>query len=185
MIWKKIITNYDKFLDKLMYTACVLLITAMLLTCIEVLTRYVLHKPIGWSKEVCEFILVAIVSLGMAWLLREDGHVKVDVLLNWFNPWIRDMLGGVTSAIGALAVLTITYYGLLETVKLAEMGARETGVLRYPKAYWIAPLVLGCLLFFIQLVRRSYNHFKKIRKNPALNSLTEGGPQHWNGNWRS
>jgi TRAP-type C4-dicarboxylate transport system permease small subunit len=154
---------FDRFLGILMFAACTIFIFAMLLVCTEVITRYGLNKPIGWAIEVCEYILVGIASLGMAWLLKEEGHVKVDFVVNRFNPKSQALITGITSALAAAAVLIIASYGLLETVHLMEMGAAETGLLRIPKAYLLFPLSIGTFLFFIQLVRRSYKHLRRWR----------------------
>lgn len=154
---------FDRFLGVLMFAACVIFIVAMLLVVTEVIMRYALNRPIGWAIEVCAYILVGIVSLGMAWLLKEEGHVKVDFLLNQLKPKPRALLIGITSALGAAAVLIIASFGLQETFHLIEMGATETGILRIPKAYLLFPLTIGCFLFFIQLVRRSYKHLRGWR----------------------
>lgn len=151
---------FDRFLGVLMVAACAIFTFAMLLVCADVIMRYALTKPIRGATEVCEYILVVIVSLGMAWLLKEEGHVKVDFLVNRFNPKSQALITGITSALGAAAVLIIASYGLLEAVHLMEMGAVETGILRIPKAYLIFPLSIGTLLLFIQLARRSYKYLR-------------------------
>jgi len=154
-----------------MFVACAIFIVAMLLVCTAVIMRYALNQPIGWAIEVCAYILVGIVSLGMAWLLKEEGHVKVDFLLNRFNPKPRALLIGITSALGAAAVLIIVLYGLRETFHLMEMGAVETGILRIPKAYLLFPLTIGCFLFFFQLVRRSYKHLRGWRTGEGSGTM--------------
>lgn len=162
---------FDRLLGVLMFAACVIFIFAMLLVCTHVVMRYALNQPIGWALEVCEYILVGIVSLGMAWLLKEEGHVKIDFLLNRFNPKPRALLIGITSALSAVAVLIIVLYGLRETLNLIEMGAVETGLLRIPKAYLLFPLSIGCLLFFFQLVRRSYKHLRGWRTGEGQGTM--------------
>lgn len=154
---------FDRLMGILMYVACVIFTFTMLLVCTDVIMRYTMNHPISWAMEVCEYILVGIASLGMAWLLKEEGHVKVDVLLNQLKPRPQALLTGITSALGALAVLIIASYGLLETIHLMEMGAVETGILRIPKFYLLFPLTTGTFLFFIQLVRRSYKHLRRWR----------------------
>lgn len=154
---------FNRFLGVLMVAACAIFTFAMLLVCTNVIMRYALTKPIGWETEVCEYILVGIASLGMAWLLKEEGHVRVDFLVNRFNPKSQALITGITSALGAAAVLLIASYGLLETVHLMEMGAVETGTLRIPEAYLLFPLSIGTFLLFIQLARRSYKHLRGWR----------------------
>ena len=158
---------FDRLMGILMSAACVIFTVAMLLVCTEVNTRYALNRPIGWAIEVCEYILVGIVSLGMAWLLKEEGHVTVDFLLNQLKPRPQALLTGITSALGAAAVLIIVVFGFLETVHLMGTSARETGILRIDKAYLLFPLTTGTFLFFIQLVRRSYKHLRGLRTAEA------------------
>ena len=50
----------------------------MLLVSISVFMRYALNRPITGVMDVTEFTLVFIASLGLAWVLREECHVKVD-----------------------------------------------------------------------------------------------------------
>ncbi len=158
---KKVGAIFDRILGVLMFLACAILIFAMLLVCTDVIMRYALNRPILWGMEVCEYILVGIVSLGMAWLLKEEGHVKVDFLLNRLKPRPQALINAVTSALAAVIVLIITWYGLRNTFHLMQTGfAIETGVLRIPKAYLLIPLGIGCFLFFIQFVRRSYRYWK-------------------------
>lgn len=152
---------FDRILGILMFLACAIFIFAMLLVCTDVVLRYALSSPILWATEVSEFILVGIVSLGMAWLLKEEGHVRVDFLLNRFELRAQALIIAITSALAAAAVLTITWYGLRETLSLMEGTiARESGALRIPKAYLLIPLATGCFLFFVQFVRRSYRYWK-------------------------
>lgn len=154
---------FDRILGILMFVACAILTFAMLLVCTHVVMRYALNRPILWGIEVCEYILVGIVSLGMAWLLKEEGHVKVDFLLNRLKPRPQALVNAITSALAAVAVLIITWYGLQRTTELMQGFAIETGALRIHKAYLLIPLGIGFFLFFIQLVRRSYKHFRSWR----------------------
>lgn len=80
-IFKMFGTIFDKFLNLLMFIANLMLASAMLLVCLDVVMRYVFNQPIIWAKDICEFILVGIVSMGMGWLLREDKHVRMDFLV--------------------------------------------------------------------------------------------------------
>lgn len=161
---KKPGATFDRILDILMFLACAIFTFAMLLVCADVIMRYALNRPIPWSMEVCEYILVGIVSLGMAWLLREEGHVKVDFLLNRLKPSSQDLVNGITSAFNAVVMLIIAWYGLKASFHFAQTRAVEEDILLLPKAVLLIPLGIGCFLFFIQFVRRSYKYLKSWRE---------------------
>ena len=163
---------FDRILGSLMFLACLILTFAMLLVCTDVIMRYALNRPILWGLEVCEYILVGIVSLGMAWLLKEEGHVKVDFLLTRLKPRPQALVNAITSALGAVAVLIITWYGLQNTFTLMQTPfAIETGMLRIHKAYLLIPLGIGFFLFFTQLVRRSYKHLRGWRTGEGQGAI--------------
>jgi len=157
-------TVFDRVMDILVVVACVIFTFAMLLVCADVIMRYAFNHPIKITLEICEYILVGIVSLGMAWLLREEGHVKIDFLLSHFNSGQQALITGITSAIGAVFVLIITWYGAENTFSLMQRPfAVETGILRIHKSVLLIPLAIGCFLFFIQLIRRAYKHLKMYK----------------------
>lgn len=161
-------TAFDRVLDGLMFLACAILTIAMLLVFVDVVLRYALNRPLGWSLEVSEYILVGIVSLGMAWLLREEGHVKVDFLINRLKPRAQDLVNGITSAINAIIMLIVTWYGLQAGFQFLQTGAVEEDILLVPKAALLILLGIGCFLFFVQFVRRSYRHLRSWSTSKGL-----------------
>jgi len=156
----KIEGGFDRLLGALMFVACTIFIFAMLLVCADVVMRYALNAPILWGLEVSECILVGIVSLGVAWLLKEDGHVKVDFLLIRLRPENQALVNGITSALSVGAVGVITWYGIGITYDLLQTNAVEVSVLNIGKGILLIPLSIGMLLTTIQLVRRSYSYLK-------------------------
>ena len=72
--------TFDRILDSLAAMAGGLILFACLIVSYEVFMRYFLNSPTSWTLEISEYCLLWITFLGTAWLLREDGHVKVDLL---------------------------------------------------------------------------------------------------------
>lgn len=156
---------FDRFLNALIVLACVIFTFTMLLVSTDVILRYVFNSPIAWTTEVCEYILVGIVSLGMAWLLRREGHVKVDFLLNQFSPGTQALINAFTSILAAAVLFIITWYGIQNILfLLGKPLAVETGILRIHKAVLLIPLAMGCLLVTIQFMRRTYKNLQIYRQ---------------------
>jgi TRAP-type C4-dicarboxylate transport system permease small subunit len=162
---------FDRILDILGWSAAVLLNIAMLLVCCDVFSRYFLNRPLVWGVEVCEYILLGITSLGIAWLLKEEGHVKVELLLARLKPRAQAMINAITSGVGTIAFAIIVWYGAKRVWQLYQWGAQSTKVLFLPKAPLVGFLIAGCLLLVIQLARRSYgytNTWKSLGKKQDL-----------------
>ena len=82
--------------------AGVLLMFVMLATSIDVAIRYFLNRPIVWLMEVSEAILVYVTFLGCAWVLKREGHVRIDLLLKQLKPKTQALLNMVTSVLAAI-----------------------------------------------------------------------------------
>ena len=149
---------FDRISRFLFYLAGIIFVCAMLIVCLDVVMRYSFNRPMTWATEVCEYILLGIVCLGIAWLLREEGHVKIELVLSRFKPRVQALINTITSSLSALAVLAITWYGGQITWDLYQRGVELTKVLHVPKAPLLALLAVGMLLLFIQFLRRSYGY---------------------------
>ncbi|MDP2931115.1 MAG: TRAP transporter small permease subunit, partial [Chloroflexota bacterium] len=59
------------------YIAGGVILAIMSLTMIEVVTRYVLHRPLILSDEFGGYSLVIIAFLGFAYTWKERGHIRI------------------------------------------------------------------------------------------------------------
>ena len=91
----------------------VALLTAMFATFIvQIVSRYVLDAPVGWSVEVCLTAWLWVVFWTAAFCLGDRDHVKFDILYQAASPRARRVLALVSAAavvIGFLASLPATY----------------------------------------------------------------------------
>ena len=79
----------------------------------EVVNRYFFGRAVLWTYEVVEFTLLYITFLATAWLLREEAHVKVDLVLHKMKPKTQAMLNIITSIICAIAFLIIIIWSII------------------------------------------------------------------------
>lgn len=156
---------FNRSLDWQVYFAAAIIAGVMLLICADVFLRYALNNPLGYTHEIAEIILLWTVSLGMAWLLREEGHIKVDILLNLVKPTVQSLINGVTSVLSAVLLLIVTWYGLQRTLSIVQAGGEQPySTLHLAHGWLLIPLVIGLLLFAVQFMKRSYNFFQSWRR---------------------
>ncbi len=93
--------------------AGVLLVFVMVSVSADVAGRYVFGRPIGWVVEFTEYILLYIPFLAMAWLVREGGHVRIDVVLQALGPGTRSLVNAATSLAAALTCGVAAYWAAL------------------------------------------------------------------------
>jgi C4-dicarboxylate transporter DctQ subunit len=122
----------------------------------DITLRYLFYKPLGWVKEVSEYILVVLGFLVAAWILKDDGHVKMDLVLTKVSPRVQTMMNIITSFISVIVVLIITWFSLRVTVQFYQTKLLTPSVLEPPKWILLTPIFVGSLLLAIQFIRRTY-----------------------------
>ena len=152
---KRFLDIFDRTLNVMTFLAGILLIFIMLSVCMEVILRSFINRPQIWVTEVTECLLLYITFLGTAWLLREEGHVKVDLVLNRLKPQTTAFLGIISSIMGVLVSITLTIYGFNVTWDYFQRGIYTPTALEIPVYLILLIIPIGSLMLFIQFIRRT------------------------------
>ena len=81
-----VIDRISTLLGRVAEVVVVLLIASMLY---EVVARYVFGAPTLWAFDIAYMSTGALFVLGAAQALRQDAHVRIDVLSSRFPPRVR------------------------------------------------------------------------------------------------
>ena len=85
----------------------------VLLTLAQVLFRYVINSPLGWSEELARYAFVWVTFVGAAVLLRRrDGHPAVDSLHQSVGPRARQGIEVLSRCAVIIASLAVSAGGL-------------------------------------------------------------------------
>jgi TRAP-type C4-dicarboxylate transport system permease small subunit len=93
--------GYDAVLYGMAYVAGFLMAAMMAVIFIDVVLRNLGYQSSAHFFTFTEYGLLVIPCLGAPWLVREKGHIYVEILLMYLKPRWRRL---VTQAIGALCV---------------------------------------------------------------------------------
>lgn len=143
-------------MDIMAFLAGIILIFILLSVSMEVIFRDLFAMPQMWVTQITECLLLYITFLGSAWLLREDGHVKVDILLTRLGPRTGAFLGIISSVIGTIVSVVITLFGFSLTLRYFFKGTYTPTVLEIPLSWIIVIIPIGSLMLSIQFVRRTF-----------------------------
>jgi C4-dicarboxylate transporter DctQ subunit len=151
---------YDCIIDIAAALAGVMIIFLMLSVSLEVALRYFFARPTSWVVEIAGYILLYIPFLIAAWVLRGEGHVTMDLLLNCLNPKTRSLLNAITSVLSAIICLILTWFGLRSSMFFHSVNYKTPTILMLPKGLITAIVFIGFFLLSIQFLRRAYSHMK-------------------------
>jgi len=127
----------------------------------DITLRYLFNKPLGWVKEVSEYTLVGLGFLAAAWILKDDAHVKMDLVLNKVGQKAQTMMNIITSGISTIVLLITTWFTLRVIVDFYQTKLVAPTVLEPPKWVLLTPIFVGCLLLAIQFIRRTFGFIGK------------------------
>ena len=122
--------------------------------CWEILSRWILGVGNLWLVEISEYMLLYVTFLGAAWVLGNDRHVAIDLVLNQLSAANQRRLQVFLSSLGAICCLVIAWFGVVMTIDQFQAGIRETTLLA-PESFWITSVIpFGFLLLGVQFLRR-------------------------------
>lgn len=116
----------------------------------EVIVRYVFNSPTNWAHEGMFLMFGMQYLIAGGFVLREGGHVRVDVLYNYLPKRGKAILDVFTSVFFFIFVFTLMYTGwtfFRDSYAVNEVSISEWGI-----QYWPIKLALslGALLLLIQ-----------------------------------
>ena len=141
----------------------VILMFLMLSVCADVILRYFFNRPQAWIVEISEYLLLYITFLGAAWVLKNEGHVIIDILVARVTPRPSAALGIISSVIGTFVCLVVFWFGTVETLDIFKRGVPNPSVLEFPKAPLVAIIPFGSFFFMIQFIRRTFGFMRSFR----------------------
>jgi TRAP-type mannitol/chloroaromatic compound transport system permease small subunit len=116
----------------------------------EVCLRYFFRSPTVWTSELCSFIFGAASLLGGAYILRHDGHIRMDIIRSRMSAKSRAILDTLTLMFTFLFCFVLAWKGFFNAWDATLI--RETSGTTWDPAYWPYTwmLPIGAFLLLLQ-----------------------------------
>jgi TRAP-type C4-dicarboxylate transport system permease small subunit len=125
--------------------------------CLDVAARNLKLFATPWALDVSEYLLYAITFLGAPWVLREEGHIAIELVVERLPARARAVTRMAADALGALVCAVLVYYAgrVFWRSYSANNLVYETFVFPEWYLYCLAPPVfLLLLLLFLRRLGR-------------------------------
>jgi len=142
-----------------------LVVMAFLMT-IGALMRYLFNSPIAFADEVSGLLLLGITFLGLAYVEKDNAHIRIEILLKRAKPGMQAFLkkaNWVIEVFWTLVVLVCVSLAVLDYYG-TEKRSMSTDWLIYPFA---CVMILGTVMLLIELVIGKHNPFAFFNKKGA------------------
>jgi TRAP-type mannitol/chloroaromatic compound transport system permease small subunit len=134
----------------------------------EIIVREVLHSPTTWVSEVTVFGCGLLYMLGGAWTLKQDGHVRVDMLYHGLSRRGKAIIDCVTY-FAFLLYISVMIWAAWEYM-LQSIAVRETTMSPWDPIIWPCKiaLVASLIMLLLQQTAKFVRDFYFIMKGEEL-----------------
>ncbi|MGQ0544599.1 MAG: TRAP transporter small permease [Betaproteobacteria bacterium] len=113
----------DLVIDALAALAAALLCALVVLIMVDVVARYLRWFSLAWGLEASEYVLYAITFLGAPWVLRENGHIAIEIAVERLSERGRRVAQRAADALGALVCAALCFFACVVLWRSYASGA--------------------------------------------------------------
>lgn len=129
---KVILAGADRLARAAFALSAVLVMCLAVFVFYEVVARYVVGRPTIWVNEVSGYLLVATTFLAGGWVLRQGGHVRMEMLEEMTGPRGRAALALFGNLIAGAVGVAMTWTGAWMAYDSWDFGWESPTMLATP-----------------------------------------------------
>ena len=154
---------FDRTIAAMMAISSALVVLIAVAVTIDVLMRYIFSKTYAGLFEITEYSLLWITFLGAPCIMKNNGHVRVDLIVNRLPPYQRVLLTIIADFISIFLLMTMTWYTAGLTIHDFRTSFTLSGILMAPK--WPIEIIIpiGFFLLLLQMARHTRQHVKDLK----------------------
>lgn len=153
------------------YLSGVVLLAIIVLTMVEVVSRYVLNNPLILSDEFGGYALVAVTFLGLAYCAQERGHIRITFIVERLNPRTTGRIRVVTLALGLLFVSVAAWVSWQFIGDSFARNMRSNSMLMVPLKWPQMVMPIGFTLFALVLLGQFVKAVQNLRAGRTVDEF--------------
>jgi len=142
----------DKIMNVISLLLGIFLSIAVLLVVLQIICRYVLRSPLGWTNQLCQFLFVWIVLLGLPVLFHTKSVAAFDFLSSKMSPKAQTILHVFISLLSMFFAVCFIIFSWQFIQRKGGMIIPAFKVIPYYTVYASMP-VSGVLIFIEMLLQ--------------------------------
>jgi TRAP-type C4-dicarboxylate transport system permease small subunit len=127
---------FDLLIDALAVVAGARVVLLAALVVVDVAARSLRIFTLPWSLEATEYMLYAVTFLGAPWVLRERGHIAIELVVERLPARARAATEALAELAGAVICALLLYYACRVVWQSYESGISVQKSFSFPE--WVA-----------------------------------------------
>ncbi len=146
----------DRVSNFLKYIIALLLVILVVLSTVQVITRYFVSVQIIWIEEVSIYIVAWIAAIGASWMWLKRGHIKMDVLGFILPEKVlhkMDYVINIVAAVASIGVIRAGYAAIkVNTGYILSVIGMDEGVKYYPVFVGGIALLCASIMVLVSMI---------------------------------
>jgi len=133
--------------------------------CYEVIMRYAFRAPTLWSFDISYMLGGSMYVLGLAWVLRDDGNVRVDIISSRFSPRRQLYIQLIFTAILLFPISILLFkISLQQAIRSWSVLEKASYTVWYPPIYPLRTIVcVAIFLWLLQGIAKFYRYWQQLK----------------------
>lgn len=183
MTFERVYRAFERACAVLAAVAAFLVLAMSLWITYDVLSRYFFDASSPWAFDLSEYALVWITFLGAPWVLLQDRHVRIELLVDVLPVRVQRVLGIMVCLVAIVICAILTWRTGLAALQYLDRNVMMPRIWRIPRIwpYSIIPIgsaLLTCAFGFrLGLYLKSPDPERDLRQAASADQetgLTEG-----------
>jgi len=158
LLGKKCFEKFNRFIDSLLSLTAtltgVMVVFLIISVCYEVVCRYFFNRPTSWVADVGSFILLFLPFMVTGWVLKNDTHVRIDLLYDRLGIRNKIIFDAFTSFLAIIVCFILVLRGTGIVVELFNENIYTDTTMHVVQWPFMAVIPFGILLFLVEYVRK-------------------------------
>jgi TRAP-type C4-dicarboxylate transport system permease small subunit len=146
---RPVIRAYDALLYTMAFLAAAALVWLMVSVVLSVAMRNFGLQPFAWLFTSAEYGLLYMTMLGAPWLVREKGHVHIELVTAALPPRVRRVVSRAVSLACVAVSLILAWYGLELVLTNIERNDFDVRAYFYPR--WLLTITFPIAFSFMAI----------------------------------
>lgn len=159
------------FVERIEEFACNLLLICMLIvTFIQIISRYVLGTPLTWSEEFARLAFVWLNLIAVSIVTRKKANVSLDLVVSYLPVKVRLVIEVVMNLLIAAALLWL----FIPSIKFIKfMNSVPSAAMEWPMGVFYMGMPITIVLLCMVIIKQVTNAVEQLRNGKEGNELVK------------
>ncbi len=158
---KKFRGGVEKFCRAIQYISMVAVMFAVIITVIDIILHWTTNIRVLGNMEMVELAMVIMMFLCFGITHLENGHVRVDMLVNRFGPKVRCATNGIVQCVCAVFCIMMAVQAFLMIGRNIGTG-KASSVLHIPYFPFYIIMFVGLCIYALTIIVTAIEYFVEL-----------------------